>query len=183
MNNNTRRFLQSYFRSVSAQFRSRHNSRAIRPQSHPRSFLPEQYEERVMLAGASIGTMAPSGITTAPVSSVDVTFDQVVQHATFTQDDIAIQAPDGQVINLSADPVDSGDQQTFTLNADFRRWELDDIGGCGTWDLLRDSRFFACEVSSFFWGRAGFRWGLVGGGAGRSVGGFQDFRRISSSWG
>ncbi|MCA8995757.1 MAG: Ig-like domain-containing protein, partial [Planctomycetaceae bacterium] len=69
-----------------------------------------------MLAGASIGTMAPSGITTAPVSSVDVTFDQVVQPATFTQDDIAIQAPDGQVINLSADPVDSGDQQTFTLN-------------------------------------------------------------------
>ncbi|MDV6033296.1 MAG: hypothetical protein F9B45_25055 [Phycisphaera sp. RhM] len=70
------------------------------------------------LIGPAVATIAPNSMTAGPVSSVDVTFSEPLDAATFTSADVAFISADGSPLGLLGDPVDSGNQTTFTLNFD-----------------------------------------------------------------
>nr|WP_161501361.1 Ig-like domain-containing protein [Rhodopirellula sp. SM50] len=70
------------------------------------------------LIGPAVATIAPNSMTAGPVSSVDVTFSEPLDAATFTSADVAFISADGSPLGLVGDPVDSGNQTTFTLNFD-----------------------------------------------------------------
>ncbi|MEQ8789709.1 MAG: Ig-like domain-containing protein, partial [Pirellulaceae bacterium] len=66
--------------------------------------------------GASVASITPAGPVAAPLSSLQVTFSEPIDVAAFTAADVVVTDPAGSPVALSADPVDSGDQTTFTLN-------------------------------------------------------------------
>lgn len=66
--------------------------------------------------GPNVASMSPNSEIAGPVSAVNVTFSEPINATTFTTDDIFALAADGSSIALTGDPVDSGDQMTFTLN-------------------------------------------------------------------
>ncbi|WP_197456026.1 Ig-like domain-containing protein [Stieleria neptunia] len=70
------------------------------------------------LIGPAVETISPNSMTTGPVSSVDVTFSEPVDATTFNAADVAFTSADGSPLALVGDPVDSGNQTTFTLNFD-----------------------------------------------------------------
>ncbi|WP_372895656.1 Ig-like domain-containing protein [Stieleria sp.] len=70
------------------------------------------------LIGPAVDTISPNSMTAGPVSSIDVTFSEPVDAATFTAADVVVTAADGSTIPLLNDPVDGGSQTTFTLQLD-----------------------------------------------------------------
>ena len=60
----------------------------------------------------------PTATVAAPVSSFQVTFNEAIDPATFTADDVTVTGPAGNPVALAASNaiVDSGDHQTFTIN-------------------------------------------------------------------
>ncbi|MEZ6129922.1 MAG: Ig-like domain-containing protein [Planctomycetaceae bacterium] len=68
-------------------------------------------------AGSRITSSTPTGTIAAPITQLEVTFDEPIDVATFTSADVTITGPVGD-IPVSTDPVDSGDQRTFTILLD-----------------------------------------------------------------
>jgi hypothetical protein len=67
--------------------------------------------------GAAVMGQVPSGITTAPVSQIAVTFNEPVNLLTFTAQDVEVRGPLGLMPLAGAGAVeDSGDQRTFIIH-------------------------------------------------------------------
>ncbi|MHB1034108.1 MAG: Ig-like domain-containing protein [Pirellulales bacterium] len=65
--------------------------------------------------GPKVSSASPAGGVTGPLSSFQITFDEAIDAATFTADDVKVTGPVGNAIALASDPVDGGDHRTFTV--------------------------------------------------------------------
>ncbi|QEF99461.1 hypothetical protein Mal15_35260 [Stieleria maiorica] len=70
------------------------------------------------LFGPRVESITPSAMTPGPVASVDVTFSEPIDGASFTTGDVFLTTADGAALSLVGDPVDRGNQTSFTLNFD-----------------------------------------------------------------
>ncbi|MFO0878188.1 MAG: tandem-95 repeat protein [Gemmataceae bacterium] len=66
--------------------------------------------------GPRIVSQTPTDVGTGSLSSITVTFDEGINPTTFSASDVTIYNPTGQTISLNGNPVNSGDDRTFTLN-------------------------------------------------------------------
>ncbi|MCA9139550.1 MAG: right-handed parallel beta-helix repeat-containing protein, partial [Planctomycetales bacterium] len=66
--------------------------------------------------GPHIVSVTPATQVAGPVSSIEVIFNEPIDTATFTADDVQLIGISGSGLALDGDPVDSGDQTTFTVN-------------------------------------------------------------------
>ncbi|MEL6106145.1 MAG: choice-of-anchor Q domain-containing protein [Planctomycetota bacterium] len=66
--------------------------------------------------GPHIVSITPSSVVPAPLSQFQITFSEPIGVASFTADDIQLVDVSGNEVLLAGDPVDSGDQMTFTVN-------------------------------------------------------------------
>jgi tetratricopeptide (TPR) repeat protein len=66
--------------------------------------------------GPIVTNHSPNGQVAGSITSFTVAFDEEVDGSSFNASDISVKDPVGRIVTLSGDPVDSGDQQTFTVN-------------------------------------------------------------------
>lgn len=66
-------------------------------------------------SGPRIISHSPTGNTGAPVNAVTVVFNEPIDAATFTVDDVVVVNPAGAPVALTGNPVSGGDQRTFTI--------------------------------------------------------------------
>ena len=67
------------------------------------------------LLGPRITGVDPAGLTTAPLTSIIVPFDSVVDPATFTADDVVLVSPIGEPIQILGDPTTTDGGQTYRI--------------------------------------------------------------------
>jgi hypothetical protein len=66
--------------------------------------------------GPRVIGQTPTGQVPGPVQTLSVTFDDPIEPATFTLDDVRVTAPDGRVLELAEELSYSSDQRTFTFS-------------------------------------------------------------------
>ncbi len=79
--------------------------------------VADRYESTLTVSGAGpfVTAFAPTGIVPAPLSSVEVSFSEAVDLATFTADDIVLAGPDGAV---AVTGISFDGSLTYTLTFD-----------------------------------------------------------------
>lgn len=68
------------------------------------------------IVGPTVVAFSPVGAVAGPLDSVTVTFDQPINAETFTTDDVIVLDGLKNAVPLAGDPVDSGDQRTWTIH-------------------------------------------------------------------
>ncbi|MCA9000045.1 MAG: right-handed parallel beta-helix repeat-containing protein, partial [Planctomycetaceae bacterium] len=84
--------------------------------SHVITFDDVRVARGLDVFGPRVDVQSPSGRHLGNIDFIDVTFNEKIDAATFTLDDVVVTGPLGDSIALAGAPVDTGDQLTWRLN-------------------------------------------------------------------
>lgn len=68
------------------------------------------------LFGPRVTALTPAGAVAGPVTEIAITFDEAIDGATLTAEDVRIVDPFGGVVSTTGPAVDAGDGRTFSLS-------------------------------------------------------------------
>ncbi len=66
--------------------------------------------------GPRVEQMDPNTEIPAPVDTFELSFSEAIDPTSFTAEDVTVHGPNGSLVPLNGDPIDSGDQVTFAVN-------------------------------------------------------------------